>query len=302
MNNGRLKPVHAIIGNAPAGMSVLCDDAIAIQRTFMGAGPPSASTLLAGNGKYCATKSGWVVAASLLNGGINYTVGYVFNLFGGTGTPTQITVDAINAATGAIFDFHVSQAGNYSAYPSNPVTAVGGTGTGATFNLTLQPADLYLDTTANSLYVCTTAGTNATSVWALISGKASGVTQYIIVAEFGDYFSAHTFDGSNTGSALVKIAKSMKLRNSITNETINGIAWTYTYQSFHQRTASATISGTPVTEKQVVVPWFLTNDLLQVATTTGIVTLPSGAGVTSLIDLNVDGRAWARAFNQTTGT
>lgn len=34
--------------------------------------------------------------------------------------------------------------------------------------------DLYLDTTANAMYRCSTAGTNTTSVWAQISGGGGG--------------------------------------------------------------------------------------------------------------------------------
>lgn len=165
----KFQATHAIVGNAPAIINVAADDPVLMTREFSGAGAPGAATLPAGNGRYCASNSGFVVAATLVAPGINYKAGDV--LLGGSGF--AITLDVVTG-TGAIADYHVSTLGNFAAYPVNPVAMAGGSGSGATFSLALQPADHYFDTTAKTLYACTAAGTNATSAWAKISGAVGG--------------------------------------------------------------------------------------------------------------------------------
>ena len=172
----RFKPTHAIVNNAPAIISVAADAPVLIQRTFLGTGAPSATTLGVGNGRYCGLTSGFMLAATLVAAGTGYVPGDTAVYVGGTFTQVVvITVDAVTA-TGAILDWHVSTVGAYSVYPANPVSVSGGTGSGATFNLGIQPPDAYLDITtptAPVLYVCQTAGTNSSSVWAKVSGGGS---------------------------------------------------------------------------------------------------------------------------------
>ena len=181
MSNARiakLQLTNIVVGNAPALGWIVSDNPIVSARLFSASGPPSETTLLAGNGRYCASTSGFVCNATLGAAGTAYAVGDVLTGAGGTASAQpQFTVDAVDAA-GKILDFHCTRVGVYSVYPTSPITPTGGSGSGATFNLALQPADFYLDSTANALYVCTTSGTNATSVWQQISGGGSSFTFY----------------------------------------------------------------------------------------------------------------------------
>jgi hypothetical protein len=171
-----LKPVaiHSIVGNAPYIISVAASAAINPSRTFYGTGAPSSSTLADGNGMYNAAQSGFVLNASLVNAGTGYTVGGVLTLADSCTQDLQITVDMVNDS-GAIIDFHISQLAKCAAYPSNPVSVTSGS---ATFNLNFPAPDRYLDMTTATApveYVCTTAGSNSTSVWAKISGGGGGL-------------------------------------------------------------------------------------------------------------------------------
>jgi hypothetical protein len=161
---------HGIINNAPDIVVIMATSPVLMTREFNGAGAPTSSTLNAGKGSYCASKSGFVLAATFDDPGTDYAPGDVLTGSGGTATTQpQITVDAVDA-TGEITDFRFTRAGVYTVYPTNSVAFTGGSGTGATFNLAFQPEDHYLDTTANVLYACTTAGSKSTSVWTQISG------------------------------------------------------------------------------------------------------------------------------------
>jgi phosphotransferase system HPr-like phosphotransfer protein len=69
------------------------------------------------------------------SGGTGYTVGNVLTVSGGTPqTAVQLTVSTVSG--GVITAVTVSNAGAYTALPTNPVSVTGGTGSGATFNLT----------------------------------------------------------------------------------------------------------------------------------------------------------------------
>ena len=179
MNNARLQPVHALVGNAPYIISVAGTNTLPVSRYFVGTGAPSNTTLAAGNGMYNAVASGFVVNAALKAAGTGSAVGDVLTVTGGTGTAAQITVAAVDGA-GAITDWYLTRVGNYSVYPANPVAVTtSGAGSGMTFNLNFPAPDFYLDITtptAPVLYVCTTSGSNGASVWAKISGGGGGGT------------------------------------------------------------------------------------------------------------------------------
>ena len=68
------------------------------------------------------------------NAGINYLVGDVLTITGGTGTSATIVVDKILSSTGAITDFHLASSGDYTVAPASPATITGGAGTGASFS------------------------------------------------------------------------------------------------------------------------------------------------------------------------
>lgn len=75
--------------------------------------------------------------ADVSAGGTGYTVGDVLTIVGGDGpVATQITVDTVS--TGVITAVTITQAGSYVTPPSDPVAVTGGTGSGATFDMTYQ--------------------------------------------------------------------------------------------------------------------------------------------------------------------
>lgn len=166
-----LVAMHTVVNNAPQIVSVLAGAPPLAIRVFRGLGAPSSSALGAGNGKFCGQNNGYVVAATLQAAGSGYAIGNVLTASGGTVvTAIQFTVDDVTSA-GGIVDFHVSRVGDYSAYPTAAVGVSGGGGTGATFNLCLQPADRYIDETAAPVeYLCITRGSRADAVWQKLSG------------------------------------------------------------------------------------------------------------------------------------
>ena len=88
------------------------------------------------------TKSRHAAAASVASGGSGYVVGEVLTLTGGTFVAaTQLTVSAVSG--GAITAVTIRTLGSYSVDPTNPVSvgSTTGSGTGATFNLTMSAGD-----------------------------------------------------------------------------------------------------------------------------------------------------------------
>ena len=117
--------------------------------------------------------------------------------------------------------------------------------------------------------------------------SASGVSldrlSYVSMA--GDFMNCHAFnaDGTIDTSALVPVAKPPLLRRSVTSRgTV-----TFTYTSDTERTG--TKAG--VNELQVIVPSFIAGDNIFAAFEPF-----GGTGVanTSYLDVNINGRAWAK--------
>lgn len=227
------QPVHANVGNAPIIVGVLSSAGLASPRLFTGKGAPN-TQLLAGNGKYNGAASGWVVAATLASGGAAYTPGDVLmENAGGTGTAMQITVDQTDA-TGLIIDWHYTRTGNYSAYP-NPAGAAfsGGKGNGAQFNLIIPAPDYYVDyttLTAPAFYLCMTAGSAGSSVWAQISGNGGGfMGEYNPNTTYAGGSIVQKSTGTNQGTWAVPPGKSAGPGTPITSVTFPiapGSVWT----------------------------------------------------------------------------
>jgi hypothetical protein len=79
---------------------------------------------------------------AIAGGGTGYTANDVLTVVGGVGEPLKINV--LTVAAGVIATVSVNTEGSYISSPSNPVSVTGGTGTGATFNLTLATQRLSL--------------------------------------------------------------------------------------------------------------------------------------------------------------
>ena len=82
-----------------------------------------------------ATATMKVNGFSKISGGTGYTVNDILTVSGGSpNTSAQIQVVAVSS--GIITSFVGIDSGDYDALPTNPVSVTGGTGSGATFNLT----------------------------------------------------------------------------------------------------------------------------------------------------------------------
>ncbi len=101
------------------------------------------------------------VNRSPINGGINYAVGDVLTIAGGTGTSARIVVDKVFAGNSTITDFHLISSGDYTVAPTSPATVTGGSGSGAQFSFStetqghVQVVDFTFSTTQNYLIVFT---------------------------------------------------------------------------------------------------------------------------------------------------
>lgn len=123
--------------------------------------------------------------------------------------------------------------------------------------------------------------------------ETAPIERFVVTTVRGDYYLCHR----PTDSTVVYIARPSKLRKSIGSEIIGGNTITYSYVSEVSRVATFSTFF----ESQIVVPWHLTGDHIYAAKPdggTGVVTAaPDIVGdAVEWIDLNVDGRAWALAF------
>lgn len=87
-------------------------------------------------------KSAWnitwdsITGAEVVNAGSGYVVDDLLTVEGGTGTAAVLRVTTVNGS--AIETVISEDAGNYTVTPTSPVTVTGGTGNGATFNLSTR--------------------------------------------------------------------------------------------------------------------------------------------------------------------
>lgn len=123
--------------------------------------------------------------------------------------------------------------------------------------------------------------------------QLGAILQFRIVTVQDDHLVCNTWDGTAAGSGAVLIAKPYLLRRTpFHGKTRDGI--TYSYAAAQSRTATLGADS----ENQVVVPNYVAGDVIYAAD----VASKGGAGVAvdgrtvRLLDMNVDGRAWAKEF------
>ena len=135
-------------------------------------------------------------------------------------------------------------------------------------------------------------------------GKASSsISQYVIKSVEGDSITCRTVsidtNGVRTeGADDELVAKNWELRNSITSETIDGGVILYTYPPAGNYVKRVADDGS-ATENQVVVPRYLVDSIIYVATVDGtgvyqIDDLTLEETEIKLLDINADGRAWTQ--------
>jgi hypothetical protein len=131
----------------------------AVTRTGAGTGyttPPtvaiSAPTTAGGVQATATVTIGLVSVTSIANGGTGYTVGNTLTVSGGTFTTAcQVTVTTVSG--GVITGVSVTTGGSYTVAPTNPVSVTGGSGSGATFNLSFCISSTFTITNAGSGYI-----------------------------------------------------------------------------------------------------------------------------------------------------
>ena len=85
-----------------------------------------------------APQEAQAVSVAINAAGTGYTVGDTLDVVGGLGPiTTELTVSTVGGG-GAITGVTISNAGQYTEVPSNPVSVTGGSGSAATFNLTFD--------------------------------------------------------------------------------------------------------------------------------------------------------------------
>jgi hypothetical protein len=106
----------------------------------------------AGGVQATASANMFVFTVTVASGGTGYTVGDVLSLVGGTGAAGQVTVATVSAGVITGITNGPSN-GLYSALPTTPATTTGGTGSGATINITGYGVSNFTITNAGSGYI-----------------------------------------------------------------------------------------------------------------------------------------------------
>jgi hypothetical protein len=107
------------------------------------------------------TSANKVTAIAIAGGGTGYTIGDTLTVVGGTSSfAATITVNSVSL--GVITGVSIATAGLYTVNPGNPVSVTGGTGSGATFNLTLATANTTTSVASTSI---------ASTLTSFIAGK-----------------------------------------------------------------------------------------------------------------------------------
>lgn len=114
------------------------------------------------------------------------------------------------------------------------------------------------------------------------------IVQANVVEQGGDWLKVLTWDGTTEGTTEIIVAKPYLLRRSITSW--NGI--TYTYTSDYEREATDGVD----TEDQVIVPAYVADDIVYIVRVSAFGTdvEDEDGNPVYWLDLNVDGRAWAK--------
>jgi len=111
-----------------------------------------------------------------------------------------------------------------------------------------------------------------------------------------DYLVCRTWDGENEGDEDINISKPTKLRFSITSETIDSDA--VSYSSYDTSTQTRNADDGSTSEDQVIVPRYLVNDVIYAIRCQTFVDDPDADPDSdpmpqlNLIDMNIDARAW----------
>lgn len=120
-----------------------------------------------------------VIEAAINGGGSGYTVGDILTAVGGTSL-IAATLEVTSVSSGVVDGVRVYNNGGYTVDPSNPVSVTGGTGTGATFDLTLADNgwEVERDTTHNGDVL--NPGTPTSDREVILKGEGGGTDEIYI--------------------------------------------------------------------------------------------------------------------------
>lgn len=131
--------------------------------------------------------------------------------------------------------------------------------------------------------------------------EGASVTQYKLTAISDDYIEGKTWDGTTLGETAIRIAKPWRLRKTpfdgqtvVYNFNGSNISIRYTYQATPGYRAAAILTAPTATENQAIIPIYKVDDIIYATEPeNGTLVTVSQVALTWL-DVNVDGRAWAR--------
>lgn len=145
---------------------------------------PTVQIVPQGSGATYSTVSYCVVGISVASPGIDYRVGDIISVIGGSGTASTAVVTAVSP-TGQILGIQLSNSGSYSSLPSlvsASTSVLPGGGSGATVNLTIGIKSIALSTggsgyaAAPRIRIVDPSGVGATAVATLTGGSISSVS------------------------------------------------------------------------------------------------------------------------------
>jgi hypothetical protein len=113
---------------------------------------------------------------------------------------------------------------------------------------------------------------------------------YKLASEEANHLVCHTWNGTTEGTTEIRVAKPTKLRQ-VASEDIDGWVVNYVYGGIGR---TATFEDA-TTEAQAIVPCYLVGDVIwTMEVDDSFVTSGSPATTITILDINVDGRAWAK--------
>ncbi len=119
------------------------------------------------------------------------------------------------------------------------------------------------------------------------------IYQLILVEEFGDYLECNTWDGTNQGTQSILIAKPPLIQASYLDGFNDG---TYTYASTGVNTMTVTKISDSTTEDWQITLDYVVGDFIYAVggIRGGIDQVDADGNDLDFIDLNLDGRTWAK--------
>lgn len=198
----------------------------ALTRTATGSGytsfptwTASAPTTAGGTTASGSVNNMFANTATIAGGGTGYTVGNVITLVGGTPSASAATYTVSAVSGGVITAVTPLNFGSYTALPTNPVSVTGGSGSGATLNVTYGvSASAYTITTAGSGYVEQPTITFS-------GGGGSGTTAYATVGS-GTVIRSLGSTGQqsldfHTPATISNVSPVLRLRDNSTGSSTN---------------------------------------------------------------------------------